>query len=85
MQVRHLKEMLERFPDNAELLIDGNTNGAYIAAVEESWSLDDPVPFVNLKLNEGWSVTKDEVVDGMVSDLRQRIKTLDGLDRSRDC
>ena len=79
MLVKQLKEMLEMFPDEAVLLIDGNENGACIASVEERWDLDDPLPTVNLKLNDGWSVTKDSVVDGMVSDLQKY------LDRSRNC
>ena len=72
--LKHLKEMLAQFPDDAILTIDGNTNGGDIVSAEMTWELGEP-PVVNLKLAEGWSVTLDSVIDGMFQ----------SLDRSRDC
>ena len=73
--LKHLKEMLAQFPDDAILTIDGNTNGGDIVSAEMTWELGEPRPVVDLKLADGWSVTLDSVIDGMFQ----------SLDRSRDC
>lgn len=67
--LKHLKEMLEQFPDDAILTLDGNTNGGDIVSAEMTWELGEP-PVVNLKLAEGWSVTLDSVTDEMVRQMR---------------
>ena len=73
--LKHLKEMLALFPDDALITLDGNTNGGDIVSAEMTWELGEPRPVVDLKLAEGWSVTLDSVIDGMFQ----------SLDRSRDC
>lgn len=74
--LKQLKELLDGFPDNAILTIDGNTNGGDIASAEMTWELGESRPVVNLKLADGWSVTKDSVTDDMFRQMRKAVESL---------
>ena len=62
-----LKYFLSFIPDDAVIVIDNNYD---VQITEMEHSTDNPYVY-NLKLSEGWSITKDEVLNSMFEELRR--------------
>ena len=66
-KVSDLKYFLSFMPDDAVIVIDNNYD---VQITEMEHSTDNPYVY-NLKLSEGWSITKDEVLNSMFEELRR--------------
>ena len=66
-KVSDLKYFLSFMPDDAVIVIDNNYD---VQITEMEHSTDNPYVY-NLKLSEGWSITKDEVLNSMIEELRR--------------
>ena len=65
-KVSDLKYFLSFMPDDAVIVIDNNYD---VQITEMEHSTDNPYVY-NLKLSEGWSITKDDVLNSMFEELR---------------
>ena len=66
-KVSDLRYFLSFMPDDAVIVIDNNYD---VQITEMEHSTDNPYVY-NLKLSEGWSITKDEVLNSMFEELRR--------------
>ena len=79
MTVGVLKQILEAIPESLPILIDGNWNGVEIESV--TVHIEDSA-WVDLRLNEGWSVTKDSVIESLIDpcfrEMAQTVRNQEG-------
>lgn len=76
MKAKDLKRLIGAIPDNAVIMIDGKYD------VEITGFDVDPMrgyDIFNLTLTEGWSITKDAILDGMFTQLRGLTDEYDSL------